>query len=125
MMNDLRSTGRKKGIMDGYGGFGRRSSDDMVGLLIPQDGAERRLAIAGGLVGFSELHRPDFHSSSSNCLSIDRKHCSFSSSFAGEARMEVEAFLVDEFFICISFFWAGNLMNIFQISRQLGFDTVR
>lgn len=62
LMNDFGSSGRKKRIMDGYGGFRRRSSDDMVGLLIPEDRAEGRFAIAGGFVGFPELHRPDFHS---------------------------------------------------------------
>lgn len=63
MMNDFRSSGRKKRIVDGYGGFGRGSSDNMVGLLVPEDGAEGSFAIAGGFVGFSELHRSDFHGS--------------------------------------------------------------
>uniref|UniRef100_A0A803P950 Reverse transcriptase domain-containing protein n=1 Tax=Cannabis sativa TaxID=3483 RepID=A0A803P950_CANSA len=58
---ELGSGRRKKGVVDGDGWVGRRSGDQVVGLLVPQHRAKRRASIAGSFVSFSQLHRPDFH----------------------------------------------------------------
>ncbi|KAF4395136.1 hypothetical protein G4B88_018006 [Cannabis sativa] len=58
---ELGSGRRKKGVVDGDGWVGRRSGDQVVGLLVPQHRAKRRASIAGSFVSFSQLHGTDFH----------------------------------------------------------------
>ena len=58
---ELGSSRRKKRVVYGDGWVGRGGGDEVVGLLVPQDRAERRTTIAGSFVGFSKPHRSDFH----------------------------------------------------------------
>lgn len=58
---ELGRAGKKERVVDGDGGIGRGGGDEVEGLVVPQNGAERSSAIARGLVGFSQLHRPHFH----------------------------------------------------------------
>ncbi|PON84353.1 hypothetical protein TorRG33x02_198130, partial [Trema orientale] len=53
---ELGRSGRKERVVDGDGWVGRGGGDEVVGLLVPHHGAERRTPIGGSFVGFSQLH---------------------------------------------------------------------